>query len=264
MTYRATTARTANAGRKADDSFRPTRVMSAARASLLFGTALGCSIAIMAASPNQAWAADECGADVGGVAVCVAGGNPYPTGIDYTGDAGEDITVILIGGGPGTAVDVVTTTDDGVTVTADPGSDASVISYLGSYLTSDYNGILVDADGGGDAFVDSETVIDAGYSGIIAVADAGDATVLNTGNIYAGGNNPFIAAGIYVEADGFGNTATVDNSGDIYVDGDSVASSVSTPIRSLGRSTSPTTPISGFTTASATRPASSLAATTLA
>ena len=98
------------------------------------------------------------------MAVCVAGGNPYPTGIDYTGDAGEDITVILIGGGPGTAVDVVTTTDDGVTVTADPGSDASVISYLGSYITTDYVGIVVGADGGGDAYVNADTLIDAGRS----------------------------------------------------------------------------------------------------
>ncbi len=178
----------------------------------------------MAASPNQAWAADECGADVGGVAICLAGGNPYPTGIDYTGDAGEDITVILIGGGPGTAVDVDTTgnPDDGVTVTADVGNDASVISYLGSYITTDYVGIYVDAygaNGGGDAFVNSATVIDAGYSGIVVGASAGDATVINSGTIYAGGNNPFIAVGIYAGASGFGNTATVDNTGDIYVAG---------------------------------------------
>ena len=50
-------------------------------------------------------------------------------------------------------------------------------------------------------------------------ASAGDATVINSGTIYAGGNNPFIAVGIYAGASGFGNTATVDNTGDIYVAG---------------------------------------------
>ena len=92
------------------------RKLSASRASLLFGTALGVSIAVFAASPQQAWAADECGADVGGIAVCTNVGNPYATGVDYVGDAGEDITVVLLGGGLAPTI-VTGAGQDGVTAT---------------------------------------------------------------------------------------------------------------------------------------------------
>ncbi|CAM9588132.1 unnamed protein product, partial [Phaeothamnion confervicola] len=166
------------------------------RATLLFGTALGCSIAILAASPNQAWAADECGADIAGSVICTATsgtGNPYPAGIDYVADAGEDITVILIGGGPITAVDVVTATDDGVTATGVAGFEANINAYLGSS-------------------------VDAAYDGLQAIASGANATVVSYATIYAG------EAGISVESTGAAGDTYVFNYGDITMDGDDSAS----------------------------------------
>lgn len=59
-------------------SVRPTRHRTV---DLMVGTALGCSLLVLAA---PAAASDECGAAVGGVVTCTAAGSPYATGIQYT------------------------------------------------------------------------------------------------------------------------------------------------------------------------------------
>jgi hypothetical protein len=214
MTYRAPSTR--RSATQAANTFKPSRALSTSRASLLFGTALGISIAIAAAAPNQAWAADECGADVAGVALCTVAGNPYPSGIDYTGDAGEDITVILVGGGVPTAVDVTTVTNDGVHVLGSTGFDATVRAYAGASISSTFDGIDVNADDG-DAVVLNEAFITASYYGITAFTDLGDSVVLNSGEIHAGdlgGVNT--SAGVQAISAGLGNVSYVNNSG--YID----------------------------------------------
>jgi len=191
------------------------RKLDASRASLMFGTALGVSIAIFAASPQQAWAADECGADVASVATCTGAGNPYPTGIDYTADAGEDITVVLTG-----TVDVITGTDDGVTATNNNGdaTGATIEIDAGATITSALDGADAIVTGGtGNAYIYNDGVIAAADRGLFAYSFGGDAYATNTGAINMDGTAsaaPFTAA--IVTNGGF---SSIDNSGDLTVVG---------------------------------------------
>ncbi|MFZ5745878.1 MAG: autotransporter domain-containing protein [Pseudomonadota bacterium] len=66
-------------------SINPVSGYASARAKYLFGcAAVALSAAAMAA---PAYAADECGPVVAGIATCVAAGNPYPAGITYVAAA---------------------------------------------------------------------------------------------------------------------------------------------------------------------------------
>ncbi len=169
--------------------------LSASRASLLFGTALGVSIAIFAAMPNQAWAADECGADVGGVAVCTNVGNPYPTGIDYTGDAGEDITVVLLGGALAPTI-VTGAAEDGVTATASAGFDATVYVYAAASIDATLNGIEVDS-GTGNSYVVNNGTVTGDLGGINAYSVFGNTYITNTGAVTSTGLAAGNSIGIY-------------------------------------------------------------------
>ena len=155
MTYRPSNARRIRKPRVSKrSSFRPQKpslFTSAARFSLMLGTALGCSIAIgMTAAPGKALAADECGAETGnGLAICTAAGNPYPTGIDYTASAGEDISVVLTGTPPIAAVHVVAVANDGVTaVNPNVGFDAYIYAEAGATVSADYDGVYASAAAG--------------------------------------------------------------------------------------------------------------------
>ena len=227
MTYRLSS-------RIASKSFRPEPRWSASRASLLFGTALGCSIAILAAgAPDQAWAADECGADVGGVAVCTNVGNPYPTGIDYTGDAGEDITVVLLGSAfPAIGPVVVTNAvadDPGVSAIGFAGFDANVYVYSGVSIDANGIGILAGTVGG-DATVETQAgvTITSDRTGIFSYAFGGDAAVYAAADItITGDGNPFgLATGAASIA--LGGDATTVSGGvvDVSTSTDTVATGV--------------------------------------
>ena len=196
----------------------PLRRGSIGRNTLFLGTALGCSIAILGAMPGQAWAADECGADVAGVATCNADGvpatdaNPYPLGIDYVADPLEDITVILTG-----AVDIVTVTDDGVTATGVLNYDAEVYVNTGASIDTTQDGILVNSFGAGDGYVyvDTGVTIDAGSRGIAVFANGtGDATVVNYANITTDGVSADVVSDAIV-AVAYGGDASVTSTGDL-------------------------------------------------
>ena len=225
MTTR-TIARGAKTVRRA---FRP-RTLS--RNSLLFGTALGCSIAIMAAAvPQQAWAVDECGAIVAGSVTCDADGvpatdvNPYPSGITYN-PVGTDLTVVVTG-----AVDVVTATNSGVLVVGDTNFDATIDVATGASFDAYFAGVYAYTDGTGDATVTADTgvTITAGTTGIgVNAAGTGDATVDSGADISVDGDtNPFTAAfGIYAASTGGTVDVTTTGTIDVVTTSDGLAAGV--------------------------------------
>ena len=184
-----------------------------ARTGLMLGTALGCSIAILA---SPAAALDECGPKAGGtpdvVCTAVSGvGNPYPTGINYVG-AGEDLTILIQGD-----VAVVAPLVDGVRADSAVGYDVDVTLYSGATIDSNQDGVFVRAYGAGaNATVTSDADIIAGQRGILVFAQDGVATVINSGDIYVDG----VAANLYsngiVAVANYGGVV-VNNSGDLTV-----------------------------------------------
>ena len=188
------------------------------RTALLLGTALGCSIAVVAlGAPNAAWAANECGAVVNSVgtdtATCVAGN--YPGGISYTEGGTNNLTVILDGG---VTVETAAPGERGVNAIGATNYNVDVSTASGDVITSSYNGLYAVTSGTGNASVDNGADITAYGRGLLAAAQGtGDVSITNTGNItvkgaYLGG----YAAGIIVEADG-GGAGYLNNSGAISV-----------------------------------------------
>ena len=99
------------------------------RSALMLGTALGCSIAVLAAgTPGQVWAADECGpaVAVGGTASVTCGpSTDYPTGITYVAPPLSNIIVTL---------------DSGVTVENPAGQGVTVSGQTGYYTQRHHRG----------------------------------------------------------------------------------------------------------------------------
>ena len=164
------------------------------RTALLLGTALGCSIAVLAlGAPNAAWAANECGAVVNSAgtdtATCVAGN--YPNGISYTEGGTNNLTVIVDSG-----VTIETTTAfDGVFVDGAANYNASLTTAAGDTITATYNGEAVFASGTGNAYLDNGADVSAYGRGLNAFASGtGNVSIINTGNITV--NGP-IGAGTY-------------------------------------------------------------------
>jgi hypothetical protein len=191
-----------------------------ARTGLMLGTALGCSIAILA---SPAAALDECGANVGGnpdaVCTAVSGvGNPYPTGINYNGLPGEDLTILIMGD-----VAVVAPAVDGVRAFGAAGFDTDVTLYSGATIDTNEDGVFAVASGaGGDAFVDSAADINAGQRGILAFAADGYATIYNSGDIYVDGASAAAYSDGLVAVANFGGVL-VNNSGGITVNANDVS-----------------------------------------
>jgi len=186
-----------------------------ARTGLMLGTALGCSMAIIA-SAAPAYALDECGAKTPGPVdvVCTATsgvGNPYPTGINYVG-AGEDLTIHIMGD-----VAVVAPAVDAVRADSASGFDVDVTLYSGATIDTNEDGVFVRAFGvGGDATVDNAATISAGQRGILAFAQNGYATVYNSGDIDVdGASASFYSDGIVAVANYGG--VLINTSGDISV-----------------------------------------------
>lgn len=200
------------------------RFISATRPSLMLGTALGCSIAIMAGAPGTAWAGDECGDDIGGTITCTATsgvGNPYPNGIGYVGDAGEDITVVL-SGAPGSAVNVDSGGFNGVTVINVGGYDADLVIESGATVVSTANGVRARGYAtGSDAYVYNAGSVTGGTRGEFASASNASATVINTGSVAVIGasNGQGVAIGVQANSYGVLGVSTVSNTGLVTVTG---------------------------------------------
>ncbi|HEY3812304.1 MAG TPA: hypothetical protein VGL66_03690 [Caulobacteraceae bacterium] len=154
------------------------------RTALLLGTALGCSIAVVAlGAPNAAWAANECGAVVNSAgtdtATCTSAGNTYPGGITYIEGGLNNLSVVLDSG-----VVVTTTTNDGVVAQGATNYDVSITTASGDTITSSLNGVYAVTSGTGDAAVTNGADVSAYGRGLTAIAQgSGDASVVNTGNI---------------------------------------------------------------------------------
>ena len=186
----------------------------------MVGTALGCSIAIMAAGPGTAWAGDECGDDVGGAITCTATsgvGNPYPGGIVYFGDAGEDITVVVDG-----TVAVNSGGSTGVFVGTSTGNDANVFVDDGATITTTGSGIrMFGYVTGSDAYAYNAGDITAGIRGMLTQVNNADATTYNAGSVTVNGgsNGSNVAIGVQANATGVSGVAAVMNTGDVTVNG---------------------------------------------
>lgn len=191
-----------------------------AHTGLMLGTALGCSIAILA---SPAAALDECGVNVGGnpdaVCTAVSGvGNPYPTGINYNGLPGEDLTILIMGD-----VAVVAPAVDGVRAFGAFGFDTEVTLYSGATIDTNEDGVFAVASGaGGDTYVNSSADIDAGQRGILAFAADGYATIYNSGDINVDGASAALYSDGLVAVANYGGVL-VNNSGAITVTANDVS-----------------------------------------
>jgi uncharacterized protein YhjY with autotransporter beta-barrel domain len=81
------------------DAFAPAHSIERARGALLAGTALGVSVLVLAAAPETAFAANECGAltTSGTVDSITCHTGSFPSGITYVDPTGNDLTVVLAG-----------------------------------------------------------------------------------------------------------------------------------------------------------------------
>jgi len=230
----ATNARRSQA--EALQGFRPARGASASRAVLLFGTALGCSIAVFATSaPTKAFAADECGPnDPGADTNTCTAGVTYPT-IEYLG--GDDLTIVLPG--PGTVVTdgVVQTGSGSQTLDAQNGTIINGVTDT-AVIVSAFNGggtaygiatvtvddvsaatgfRAIDVDGATAATLTVNGVVDTDAAGgnTVEVTSVGNVVVVNNGSISAlnAGGADVISAS---SSDG---TINVFNGGYIYGEG---------------------------------------------
>ncbi|WP_332654878.1 autotransporter domain-containing protein [Brevundimonas sp.] len=201
-------------------SVRPTRHRSV---DLMVGTALGCSLLVLAA---PAAASDECGAAVGGVVTCTAAGSPYATGIQYTPGAGgltmnfgAGANVDAVGAGVlisppvfGSSPVTLNAQDAVIRATAAAGQvgltalrvagNDDIGIYVGEVQVSGVRATGIAALLGGDVqngsrdiLIDADVVTAAGEgsTGIYALNDSGDIDI-HTGTITVTGDR---AAGIY-------------------------------------------------------------------
>lgn len=204
----------ASSGHARSIFIRPLNV--AARRSLLLGTALGLSLTISLA-PGAVRAGDECGADVAGVATCTAAGNPYPTGITYAADAGEDITVVVDDSAG--AVTINAGTSYGVRTSSFAGYDSTILVDEYVTVTTTSGGLFADAAGGSNtATVENAGDISAGTRGIFTRSTSG-ASITNSGDItLTGASNAFTLA-IGVQGYTTNGLSTVSNTGAVTATG---------------------------------------------
>jgi outer membrane autotransporter protein len=190
---------------------------------MLMGTALGCSIAILAA---PALAADECGAitrNVGSpdTVTCTSAGNTYPSGISYNQQDApplapppNDLTVTLNSGV------VVNSSGNGVLVvnTSGAGHSAAIYNNNGGTVTAVATGLYAFASGPGLAKIVNTGSIGAGDIGLHGYnAGTGGVSLTNAGaiSISGVGDNATYSTGIL--AGYTAGAATVVNSGAITI-----------------------------------------------
>lgn len=131
----------------------------------------------MVALAQPAFAADECGVLVGGVVTCTPAGNPYASGITYSGVTAD--TTVNVNTGT-----VITTPNRGITVSS-AGNQSLTLNAAPAAITS---------NGTGGVFLDSSTGTGSVISttGAITTTGAGAAGVFGratTGNVALTGGN---------------------------------------------------------------------------
>lgn len=218
----------------------PPKIKGANRANLHRSSALGGAslMLLMALSATPAFAADECGAAVAGVATCSSAGNPYSDGITYF-PVDDDLTVVL---------------EDGVNIslsTTPANSNALFIgSQAGSISVTHESGLIesgndffatidIDSQNGGDVTATLDEVRGSGISGrAIDIASILGATSLTVNKVQTNGDtsngiNAFGRESLTVNAGsvattGFSSIAiqgssdgvVVVNAGDVVTEGD--------------------------------------------
>ena len=215
--------------RAAGTEFRPARAVSASRAALLFGTALGCSIAVFAASaPTKAFAADECGPNDPGADTNTCTPGAYPT-IEYLG--GDDLTVVLPG--PSTVADgVVQTgtgsqtftaqdgttiygvTDTAVIVSAFNSADPAIATVTVDDVSASAGLRAIDVDGYDAAFLTINGDVDstAAFANTVEVTSQYGVVVVNNGSVSAFAGTGFDV----ISASSIQGSVNVFNGGSIY------------------------------------------------
>lgn len=176
----------------------PARVLAPASRALLLGTALGCSIAVFAATAPAYAANDACGAVTRNTGpnnpdtvTCTSSGNSYTSGISYDQQSSNpasgtpnDLTVVLQGGA--TPV-TVSSSGNGVLVTNWSGYSATVVSNAGVSVTSasGFTGIYAGSNGA-TTTIQNDGSVSAGSVGILANNQgSGTASIQNTGSVTA-------------------------------------------------------------------------------
>ncbi|MGV8929074.1 MAG: autotransporter domain-containing protein [Brevundimonas sp.] len=152
--------------------------------SLLCGTALGCSLMVLAAAPGTAWASDECGVNTGQPIVCPVAN--YPNGISYYGSVPLDLTVaeasttgdsasvIFINGGTGAVaikaglieswgrgsagVNVITSSG-AISITSD-----EITTHGGFFNNYTSEGVYAQSDTGAISINANTTIVEGEYS----------------------------------------------------------------------------------------------------
>lgn len=182
-------------------------------ARLLCGTALGCSLIVLAA-PGAARADDECGPNNGATVICPAG--DYPNGIRYTNIA-QPLNLVL-----SASVNVSTAADGahGVLVTGDLPTIS--IASDGSIITTGASASGIHVEGGAGQVTVGSNIIDTsgnGSAGLFVRTGAGSVTV-NSGSIVTRGG-PSADGNHYAEGLAvFTDTGAIDiTSGDVTVGG---------------------------------------------
>lgn len=154
----------------------PLAFSTRAKTALQLGAGLGVMAMVAMAAP--AFAATECGVvPVSGTVTCTNAGNPFATGVDYTGVT-QDTTVVL------NADTVITTPNRGVTITSAGNQNLTLTGATGSSITSNgTGGVLLDSTAGtGGITATTGTVTTTGNAaaGIFARSTTGNVTLTGT------------------------------------------------------------------------------------
>ncbi|MFZ3120463.1 MAG: autotransporter outer membrane beta-barrel domain-containing protein, partial [Variovorax sp.] len=178
----------------------------------LSGVAL--AVALLAASPQMALAASECGPDAPGADTIVCAGASYGAGITYAPTDGVMLTLnnpgmVVSGSGVG----ITLTTATSATVALDASSFGSITAGGSS------NAIAVRNTGGGLATVtiNGGTITSQGTSGAVLASSAngGDAEVF----VQSGLISNSVGYGVFAQAGGFGNATAAMSGGTVEAEG---------------------------------------------
>lgn len=160
---------------------------SSTRTVLQLGSGLG--VLALAALAQPAFAADECGIVVAGVVTCTPAGNPYASGITYSGVTAD--TTINVNAGT-----VITTPNRGITATS-AGNQSLTLNATPATITSNGIGGVFATSGSGNVLVNGGTIGTTAdnSAGIEAVTGGAGTANLQGGAITTAGAN---SAGVIV------------------------------------------------------------------
>ena len=140
------------------------------RTVLQLGSGLG--VMALAALAQPAFAADECGVIVAGAVTCAPAGNPFASGVTYTGVTAD--TTINVNTGT-----VITTPNQGITVTSAANQSLTLNAGTAAITSNGTGGVLLDASAGtGAANVQGGAINTTGANaaGVIVNTTTGAAT----------------------------------------------------------------------------------------